>query len=243
MKSRLSSTIWMLVFLNAVALAGAIWFSYSAGKQAENGGSPLESSGTIVAVVIAIGMSIVLAWRLGAAILTPVSELASFSERLAAGDGKARADVNTNDEFGYIAENLNRAVAKVSKASSNQEANDSLQRSITDLLAVINQVARGDLALRGKVTNDALGNVSDSINYMLDNFTKVLERVSKAAMEGAVCSNNILLAADEMQAAPNHQHPQSTNTPSAGGQPNGSTAHPSHTPQATAPTPPPPPVP
>jgi len=48
----------------------------------------------------------------------------------------------TNDEFGYIAENLNRAVAKVSKASSNQEANDSLQRSITDLLAVINQVAR-----------------------------------------------------------------------------------------------------
>jgi len=215
MKSRLSSTIWMLVFLNAVALAGAIWFSYSAGKQAANGGSPLESSGTIVAVVIAIGMSIVLAWRLGAAILTPVSELASFSERLAAGDGKARADVGTNDEFGYIAENLNRAVAKVSKASSNQEANDSLQRSITDLLAVINQVARGDLALRGKVTNDALGNVSDSINYMLDNFTKVLERVRKAAMEVAVCSNNILLAADEMQAGATQQDQEITNTSSA----------------------------
>src|SRR5246127_3401663 len=215
MKSRLSSTIWMLVFLNAVALAGAIWFSYSAGKQAANGGSPLESSGTIVAVVIAIGMSIVLAWRLGAAILTPVGELASFSERLAAGDGKARAEVGTNDEFGYIAENLNRAVAKVSKASSNQEANESLQRSITDLLAVINQIARGDLTLRGKVTNDALGNVADSINYMLDNFTKVLERVRKAAMEVAVCSNNILLAADEMQAGATQQDQEITNTSSA----------------------------
>src|SRR5258708_3963127 len=145
MKSRLSSTIWMLVFLNALALG--IGLSYSAGKQAANGGSPLESSGTIVAVVIAIGMSVVLAWRLGAAILTPVSELASFSERLAAGDGKARADVGTNDEFGYIAENLNRAVAKVSKASSNQEANDSLQRSIPDLLAVITQVAPAHFAL------------------------------------------------------------------------------------------------
>src|SRR5258705_3217831 len=215
MKSRLSSTIWMLVFLNAVALAGAIWFSYSAGKQAANGGSPLESSGTIVAVVIAIVMSIVLAWRLGAAILAPGRELASFSERLAAGDGKARADVGTNDEFGYIAENLNRAVAKVTKSSSNEEANDSLQRSITDVLAVINQVARGDLALRCKVTNDALGNVSDSINYMLDNFTKVLERVRKAAMEVAVCSNKIFLAADEMQAGATQQDQEITKTSSA----------------------------
>src|SRR5260370_28310685 len=108
MKSRLSSTIWMLVFLNAVALAGAIWFSYSAGKQAANGGSPLESSGAIVAVVIAIGMSIVLAWRLGAAILTPVSELASFSERLAAGDGKARAGGGTHDQFRYNPGNFER---------------------------------------------------------------------------------------------------------------------------------------
>ena len=129
MKSRLSSTIWMLVFLNGIALAGTIWFAFNAGKQAASGGSAFESSGTIVAIVIAIAISIVLAWRLGAVILAPVGELASFSERLAAGDGKARADVGTDDEFGYIAENLNRAVAKVSKASSNQEANESLQRS------------------------------------------------------------------------------------------------------------------
>ena len=48
------------------------------------------------------------------------------------------------------------------------------------------------MTLRGKVTNDALGNVADSINYMLDNFTKVLERVRKAAMEVSACSNSIL---------------------------------------------------
>ncbi len=60
---------------------------------------------------------------------------------------------------------------------SNQQAQDSLQRGITDLLNTINQVARGDLTIRGKVTNDALGNVVDSVNFMLDNFTKVLERV------------------------------------------------------------------
>ena len=29
MKSRLSSTIWMLVFLNGIALAGTIWFAFT----------------------------------------------------------------------------------------------------------------------------------------------------------------------------------------------------------------------
>ncbi len=103
MKSRLSGTIWGLIGLNGVALALVIWFAFGAGKQAANGGSMFESSETIIAIVIAIVVSIILAWRLGSAILAPIAELSSFSERLAAGDGKARADVNTNDEFGCAA--------------------------------------------------------------------------------------------------------------------------------------------
>jgi twitching motility protein PilJ len=214
MKSRLSSTVWMLVMVNAIALFTVFGLAYNTGKQAAAGGS-FDPAGLIIPVIVATGMTIFLAWRLFGALLTPVNELAEFSERLAAGDGKARADVSASNEFGYIAENLNRAVAKVSKASSNQEANESLQRSITDLLSVINQIARGDLTLRGKVTNDALGNVADSINYMLDNFTKVLERVRKAAMEVTACSNNILVAADEMQAGATQQDQEITNTSSA----------------------------
>src|SRR5215475_7958952 len=201
MKSRLSGTIWMLIGLNAAAYAAAIWFAFSAGKQV--GGGATESMGLFISIGVAVIASIILAWRLGG-MVTPVHQLAEFSERLAAGDPRARADVQSNDDFGYIAENLNRAVAKVSKANSNQEASESLQRSITELLAVINQVARGELALRGKVTNDALGN-----------FTKVLERVRKAAMEVTACSNNILVAADQMQAGATQQDQEITNTSSA----------------------------
>lgn len=218
MKSRLSTTIWTLVLLNGVALFAVLGLAYSAGKQ--SGGASLfdfasPGSGSIIfALVLALAAAMILAWRLGA-LLAPVRELAEFSERFAAGDGRARAEVHSSDELGYIAENLNRAVAKVSKAANNQEANESLQRSITELLAVINQVARGDLSLRGKVTNDALGNVVDSINYMLDNFMKVLERVRKAAMEVTACSSNILIAADEMQAGATQQDQEITNTSSA----------------------------
>ena len=126
MKSRLSSTIWTLIILNAFAFVVVLALAYNAGRQSSGGA--FDASGLIIPGIVAIGISIILAWRLGGSILSPISELADFSERLAAGDAKARADVTSNDEFGYIAENLNRAVAKVSKASSNQEANESLQR-------------------------------------------------------------------------------------------------------------------
>jgi twitching motility protein PilJ len=222
MKSRLSSTIWTLVVFNGIVLAAVVALAYNAGHQAGNA-SILDfaalPSGAVGSVALAVGlallMTIILAWRLGGSLLSPVSELAKFSERLAVGDPKARVEVTSTNELGYIAENLNRAVAKVSKASSNQESSDALQRSITELLTVINQVARGDLSLRGKVTNDALGNVADSVNYMLDNFTKVLERVRKAAMEVTACSNNILVAADQMQAGATQQDQEITNTSSA----------------------------
>ena len=222
MKSRLSSTIWTLVTLNALVLFVVLGLAYSAGQK--SGGTnffdfanlPSGASGSVIfAVVLGLAMAVILGWRLSSSISAPVQNLAEFSERLAAGDPRARAEVSADNELGHIAENLNRAVAKVSKAASNQEASDSLQRSITELLTVINQVARGDLTLRGKVTNDALGNVADSINYMLDNFTKVLERVRKAAMEVTACSNNILVAADEMQAGATQQDQEITNTSSA----------------------------
>ncbi len=222
MKSRLSSTIWTLVLVNGLVLFGVLWLAYNAGRLS-NGASMLDfgslpsgASGSVIfALFLVLGAIVFLAWRLNSSFVAPVQELAQFSERFATGDPRARAEVNSNDELGYIAENLNRAVARVSKATSNQEASDHLQRSITELLTVINQVARGDLTLRGKVTNDALGNVADSINYMLDNFTKVLERVRKAAMEVTACSNNILVAADEMQAGATQQDQEITNTSSA----------------------------
>jgi methyl-accepting chemotaxis protein len=222
MKSRLSSTIRTLVLINGIVALAVIGLAYSAGRH--SGGAtifdfatlPAAASGAVVgAVALTLGISIILFWRLGGGLSEPLKELSQFSERLAVGDPRARADVSARNELGYIADNLNRAVAKVAKAASNQESSDALQRSITELLAVINQVARGDLSLRGKVTNDALGNVADSVNYMLDSFTKVLERVRKAAMEVTACSNNILVAADEMQAGATQQDQEITNTSSA----------------------------
>ena len=82
MKSRLSTTIWTLIILNGVALFTVLGLAYSAGRQAGNS-TGFEPGGLIIPAIVALGITIVLAWRLGAAILSPINELSEFSERLA----------------------------------------------------------------------------------------------------------------------------------------------------------------
>jgi methyl-accepting chemotaxis protein len=222
MKARLSSALWMLIGWNTLALAAVLGLAYGAG--ARSGGQSIldftalpGNAGLELLGAAALGLvTVLLSYsRLHRRVVNPVQKLAEFSERLAAGDHRAKLDVESADEFGFIAENLNRSASKVAKSAASQEAQESLQRSITELLNVINQVARGDLTLRGKVTNDALGNVVDSVNFMLDNFTKVLERVRKAALDVSTNANEILAAAEDMTAGATQQDQEITNTSSA----------------------------
>src|SRR5574341_1712918 len=221
MKGRLGSTIWILVVVNLVAMLAVLGLAYSAGAYAK---VPLldafnASSEALIrllgagAALVLVSLALVLV--LGNKVLTPVKELTEFSEKLAGGDYRARADVDSNDDFGLIAENFNRSAEKVSKAVVNQEAQETLQRSVTEFLTITSQIARGDLTLRGKVTNDALGNVVDSVNYMLDNFTKVLERVRNAAIDVSSSANQILVSSEQMSSGATQQDQEITNTSSA----------------------------
>ena len=137
MKSRLSSTIWGLVFFVGLALFGVLGLAYYAGAHsaagAESGSIPGGANGALLgagalALIGAISLVVVLTKR----VLTPVQELAKFSERVVSGDVRARVEVESSDEFGFIAENFSRSAAKVAHAVTNQQAQESLQRSITD---------------------------------------------------------------------------------------------------------------
>jgi twitching motility protein PilJ len=220
MKGRLNATIVTMVVLNFLALFAVLALAYTAGAKSE--GLPLldafSSKGALwlfCAAGCAVAMALVLWFTLSNKVAAPVKELTDYSERFAAGDYKARLSADTEDDFGFIASNFNRASEHVSKAVFNQEAQENLQRSVTDFLTIVSQIARGDLTLRGKVTNDALGNVVDSVNYMLDNFTKVLERVRKAAIDVSSSANEILVGSEQMSNGATQQDQEITNTSSA----------------------------
>src|SRR5512143_1087558 len=222
MKGRVNSTIWMLVLVNAIAMFAMLGLGYGAGAWAK--GLPILDAmsassqagmrllGGLLVLFIAAAISITV---LSSKVAKPVKELTEFSERMAAGDYRASADIESSDDFGLIAQNMNRTAEKISKTVFNQEAQENLQRSVTDFLTIVSQIARGDLTLRGKVTNDALGNVVDSVNYMLDNFAKVLERVRKAAIDVSSSANDILVSSEQMANGATQQDQEITNTSSA----------------------------
>ena len=219
MKGRLSSTVWMLVGLEFMVLAAVLILSYGAGEKSPGLGLMDAFSGAggprlLLGAILCIGGAAVVLY-LGNRVVNSVTELTEFSERLGAGDYRAKLVIESQDDFGYIAENLNRATEKVSRQVFNQEAQDSLQKSVTEFLTITSQIARGDLTLRGKVTNDALGNVVDSVNYMLDNFAKVLERVRKAAIDVSSSANEILVSSEQMSSGATQQDQEITNTSSA----------------------------
>ena len=221
MKGRISSTIWMVIGINAVAMIALVVLGFAAGGWAHSGnirdGFASSESGMrlIIAFVVLVVAALTSVSLLGSKIVKPTEKLADFSERIAAGDYRAQAEITSQDDFGFIAENFNRSSEKLAKAMSNQEAQESLQRSVTEFLSTVSQIARGDLTLRGKVTNDALGNVVDSVNYMLDNMTKVLERIRKNALDVAGNANEILISAEQMASGATQQDQEITNTSSA----------------------------
>jgi methyl-accepting chemotaxis protein len=222
MKGRLNSTLWMVVGVDAVAFLAVLWMAYHAGSMSNGVGitdAPSVSGSAGVYLVVALALSVAAVaftvFQLANRVLDPVRRLSEFAERFAQGDYRTRAAVDSADDFGFIAEHLNRAAENSSRAVYNQEAQENLQKSVTEFLTIVSQIARGDLTLRGRVSNDALGNVVDSVNYMLDNFAKVLERVRKAAIDVQSSANEILIASEEMSTGAVQQDQEITNTSSA----------------------------
>src|SRR6266568_302357 len=222
MKGRLNSAIIVLVAVNFVATAAVFWLAYAAG--AKSGGKTLFQvsalpSDALIPLLAALGFLVVgsmfVLFRLSNKVSVPVKGLVEFAEQVSTGDFKARLAEGGDDDFGHIALHLNQAAEKAAKSMQDEEAQRDLQRSVTDFLTIVSQIARGDLTLRGSVTNDALGNVVDSVNYMLDNFTQVLRRVRDAANDVSTSANQILNASETMATGATQQDHEITNTSSA----------------------------
>ncbi|HLJ86052.1 MAG TPA: HAMP domain-containing methyl-accepting chemotaxis protein [Candidatus Angelobacter sp.] len=224
MKGRLNSALTLVIGVNFLALLMVMYFAYGAGAASGPNGRPISDFTSLpgpagikllFSLVLCCGAGIFVWFRIDNRVLGPIKQLTEFSERLSHGDYRARASVEAADDLGFIAENLNRAAEQASRAMFNQEAQENLQKSVTEFLTIVSQIARGDLTLRGRVTSDALGNVVDSVNYMLDNFAKVLDRVRKAAIDVQSSANEILIASEEMSSGAIQQDQEITNTSSA----------------------------
>jgi len=223
MKGRLKKIIWTLLLAGAASLLAVLGLAYSAGSK--SGGVSILDFGAlpqpavfplVLAATLCCGVLLALIIVLRSRVLGPVEQLADYSQKLAAGDSRARVELKSEDDFAVILENFRGAALKVSNsAAPSPEVHGTLQRSINQFLTVISQVAHGDLTLRAKATNDTLGNLAEALNSMLDNFTQVLERASRAAGDVSTSANEILVASEQMASGATQQDQEITNTSSA----------------------------
>src|ERR1700731_2909583 len=123
MKGRLNSTLWTLVTVNAIAFLAVLWMAYRAGSMSHGVGiidapSVSGSAGVFLVIAVALCVSAVAftVFRIANRVLDPVKRLSDFAERLAQGDYRTRATVDSADDFGFIAEQLNRAAENSSRA-------------------------------------------------------------------------------------------------------------------------------
>jgi methyl-accepting chemotaxis protein len=210
------------VAINLVAMATVFVLAYGAG--AKSGGKMLWqlgelSSGALYLLLCAAGAlatgSLLLFFRLSNTVCEPVQALTEFAEQVSEGEFDARLAEVGEGSFGYIALHLNEAAARAAKAMKDEQAQQELQRSVTEFLTVVSRIAHGDLTLRGTVTSDPLGNVVDSVNSMLDSFTSVLRRVRDAASDVSAGANQILSASETMAAGATQQDKEITHTSAA----------------------------
>ncbi len=117
-------------------------------------------------------------------ITRPVAQLASVAERVGQGDLSQQANVRSNDEIGELATSFNNAIVQLREANARQaeeiERGKQLQANIGEFLNVAMDIAQGDLTKRGQVSEDALGNVVDAINFMTEELGYVLKDVQNA---------------------------------------------------------------
>ena len=122
MKGQLKKTLWIVVGVNAAAIFAVLMLSYYAGTHSPQAGafdfgnwSGTSAIEMWLAYLILCALPIGLIVFLGSKIIEPVQEITEFSEKLVNGDYHARVQINTHDDFGLVADNLNQAMEKIPK--------------------------------------------------------------------------------------------------------------------------------
>jgi twitching motility protein PilJ len=169
----------------------------------------------LAALFVVLVMSVVLLLQLGMKVVKPTNALVDFSEKLMAGDYDTRADV-TEDDFGVIAENWNRAAELVAQAAAIKTGEELLRSDLAELEKVVNSLSRGDTAARAQeAAHPLLTPVVESFNAMAENYARRMERVRSASTEMATSASQVIAAASEMSEGAAQQEQATMNAAAA----------------------------
>ena len=121
-----------------------------------------------------------------------VASLQGSVERVRAGDAQALQNIEAKDEVGDLGRTVNLLLTeRIAGQKKAEDENEGLNNSVISILQSVHQLSQRDLTARAPVTSDIIGTVSDSINALTDETTKVLHGVSRIAGQVASASGKV----------------------------------------------------
>ncbi len=146
-----------------------------------------------LSLFLSVLLGLILAFLISRSITSRLGQLETQAQSLREGNLESVADVTGKDEISTVSRALGTSVSQLREFIGRQEVERQrgllLQRNVAEFLDVAMNIAQGDLTQRGKVSEDALGNVIDAINLMTDEIGYLLKDVQKAAVQVGSSAN------------------------------------------------------
>jgi twitching motility protein PilJ len=131
-------------------------------------------------------------------IVTPISSLSDVFSQVSMGLVESRSRVETGDELEVLGTNLNEMLDKIGGLIETEADRDRMQANIMNLLNIVDAASRGDLTVRGEVTEDALGSVADAYNLMLESISGLIRQVSESGFQVSRTAQEILVISEDI---------------------------------------------
>ena len=138
-------------------------------------------------------------------IVTPISSLSDVFSQVSMGLVESRSRVETGDELEVLGTNLNEMLDKIGGLIETEADRDRMQANIMNLLNIVDAASRGDLTVRGEVTEDALGSVADAYNLMLESISGLIRQVSESGIQVSRTAQEILVISEDIGSSASSQ--------------------------------------
>ena len=153
----------------------------------------LALGGELLLLLVGLGIATLIVRN----ITGTVSNLQGSVERVRQGDFQALQAIDSRDEVGDLGRTVNDLLQERIAAQRKAEAeNETLNNSVISILQAVYQLSQRDLTAKAPVTQDIIGTVSDSINALTDETSKVLHDVSRIANLVELSSGKVKAQAD-----------------------------------------------
>jgi methyl-accepting chemotaxis protein len=141
----------------------------------------------VATMLLAAGIALYAAGKLTKIVTNPLERLKGTVDELQAGDFDARTKMLDKDEFGELGRALDKLLdERVSQLNKMAKENELLNNSVIEIMQAVGTIATSkDLSMKVPVTEDVTGAISDALNLLTEETSRVLRNVGTVSRDVA----------------------------------------------------------